>query len=131
MIMNLNSEWKTWTIWISAFVFVISSGMRWSRHLKLIFVLIPIATPPPYDYSLCLEMIVIEGVLKKMVLSDFLETENVCLNFLKNLKIWAFYWRNIPAKEVQDIPCKRWIRFWRGLRWWMKRIRWLMKIWWS
>ena len=26
----------------------------------------------------------------KMVLSDFLETKNVCLNFSKNLKTWAF-----------------------------------------
>ena len=32
---------------------------------KLIFVLIPIATLPPYDYSLCLEAIAMEGVLRK------------------------------------------------------------------
>lgn len=49
--------------------------------------------------------------VEKIVLSDFLETENVCLNFSKNLKSWAFYWRNIPAKEVQKIFRRSWIRF--------------------
>ena len=42
--------------------------------------------------------------VEKAVLSDFLETENVSLDFSENLKSWTFYWRNIPAKEVKDIP---------------------------
>ena len=40
--------------------------------------------------------------VEKVVLSDFLETENVSLNFSKNLKKLT--------KEVQDIPSKRLIR---------------------
>ena len=38
--------------------------------------------------------------VEKVVLSDFLETENVSLNFSKNLKSWAFYWRNMKLKMM-------------------------------
>ena len=48
--------------------------------------------------------------VEKVVLSDFLETENVSLNFSKNLKSWTFYWRNIPTKDVQDIPSRMLMR---------------------